>query len=111
MKKKFEIKSVTFNKLENGFQSKINSVKNSVLISNIKYSTNDIKSHTINTDCHINNSKCYFKPRPIYIISNMHKNHNLGINKYNLINIKKKLKTRSQNNLKNMKLTLMMLLI
>ena len=101
MKKKFEIKSVTFNKLENGFQSKINSVKNSNLISNINYSTNDAKNHTINTDFHINNSKCYFKPRPIYIISNMHKNHNLGINKYNQINIKKKFEKKKPKQFKN----------
>ena len=94
MKKKFEIKSVTFNKLEKGFKSKINSVKNSNLISSIKFSSNDAKNYTINTDCHINNSKCYFKPRPIYIISNMHKNHNLGINKYNLINIKKTIENK-----------------
>ena len=101
MKKKFEIKSVTFNKLEKGFQSKINSVKNRNLISNIKYSTNDVKNHTINTDSHINNSKCYSKPRPIYIISNMNKNHNLGINKYNLINAKKKFEKKKPKQFKN----------
>ena len=101
MKKKFEIKSVTFNKLKNEFQSHINSSKYINLISNIKYSTNDVKNHTINTDCYINNSKCYFKPRPIYIISNMHKNHNLGINKYNQINIKKKFEKKKPKQIKN----------
>ena len=101
MKKKFEIKSVTFNKLENGFHSKINTVKNCNIISNVQYSTNDMKNHTINTDSHINNSKCYFKPRPIYIISNSHKSHNLGINKYNQIGIKKKFEKKKPKQFQN----------
>lgn len=84
MKRKIEIKNIFLKRLNNKTQAKIynknkgnktnNLSSNSNTSSNISYDPNN-KSIKIS-------STLYFKPRPIYIISNKKKKHNVSINIY-----------------------------
>ena len=77
MKRKIEIKNIFLNRLNNKVHTRINNNKSntsSPSINNNSYQSN-IKKIKIN-------SNLYFKPRPIYIISNINKKRNIGINIY-----------------------------
>ena len=88
MKKTNEIKIIFSNRLYNKKKSKIinNSISNNISASSINNSHDNSKT-TIKT-----NSNLYFKPRPIYIISNINQKHNIRINTS---------KQRNNNNLYN----------
>ena len=75
MKKNIEIKNIFFNRLYKKKKSKIINKNNSnnISLSSINNCFDNNKSVKIN-------SNLYFKPRPIYIISDIHKRHNININ-------------------------------
>ena len=88
MKSKIEIKKIFFKKLQNKTLSRLINNRNNISPLNINksfnYSQNQNKNQfqIINNKIKTSNSKCYLKPRPIYIISNIYKNNNKGINLY-----------------------------
>ena len=77
MKRKIEIKNIFLNRLNNKSHSRINNNKSNTSSPNINNNSypSNIKKIKIN-------SNLYFKPCPIYIISNMNKKRNIGINIY-----------------------------